>query len=115
GWWTATADDVAAAGSGIDYGFRLDGGPLRPDPRGRRLPAGVHGPSRTFDPAGHRWQDSAWTGRQLAGATIYELHVGTFTSDGTLDAAVERLDHLVDLGVEFVELLPVNAFNGSHG
>jgi maltooligosyltrehalose trehalohydrolase len=74
----------------------------------------VHGLSRTVDPAEHAWQDHAWTGRQLAGSVIYELHVGTFTADGTLDSAVDRLDHLVDLGVDLVELLPVNAFNGTH-
>ncbi len=111
GWWSAAVD---AAGD-LDYGFRLDAGPVRPDPRSRRQPDGVHGPSRTFDPAAHTWGDAAWTGRQLAGSVIYELHIGTFTPDGTLDSAIDRLDHLVDLGVDFVELLPVNAFNGPHG
>ena len=57
---------------------------------------------------------TAWTGRQLPGSVLYELHVGTFTPEGTFDAAIERLDHLVDLGVDLVELLPVNAFNGEH-
>ncbi len=75
----------------------------------------MHGPSRTFDPASYAWSDAAWTGRQLAGSVVYELHVGTFTPEGTLDAAIERLDHLVDLGVDLVELMPVNAFNGDHG
>ena len=60
------------------------------------------------------WQDADWTGRQLAGSVIYELHIGTFTPEGTLDSAIARLDHLVDLGIGFVELLPVNAFNGTH-
>lgn len=108
GWWTAECP----AGGEVDYGFRLDGGPVRPDPRSRRQPAGVHGLSRSFDPAAHRWQDRGWTGRPLAGAPVYELHIGTFTAAGTLDAAIDRLDHLVDLGIGFVELLPVNAFNG---
>ncbi len=111
GWWSVAID----VEGDVDYGFRLDGGPPRPDPRSRRQPAGVHGPSRTFDPAAHRWQDAGWTGRQLAGSVIYELHIGTFTGAGTLDSAIERLPHLVDLGVDFVELLPVNAFNGVHG
>ena len=75
----------------------------------------MHGPSRTYDPTTCDWQDGGWTGRQLAGSVVYELHVGTFTSEGTLDAAAQRLDHLVDLGVDFVELMPVNAFNGVHG
>ena len=111
GWWTADVrggDDVD-----VDYGFRIDGGDVRPDPRSRRQPHGVHARSRTFDAGRHRWCDAAWSGRSLAGSVIYELHVGTFTPDGTLDAAVERLDHLVDLGVDFVELLPVNGFNGA--
>jgi maltooligosyltrehalose trehalohydrolase len=110
GWW---AIDVEAPGE-LDYGFRLDGGPARSDPRSRRQPDGVHGLSRTFDPTVHRWHDDAWTGRQLAGSVIYELHIGTFTPAGTLDSAIERLDHLVELGVDLVELLPVNAFNGPH-
>ena len=68
-----------------------------------------------FDPAAYTWGDGDWTGRPLAGAVVYELHVGTFTPEGTLDAAIGRLDHLVDLGVDVVELMPVNAFNGPHG
>ncbi|QYF75022.1 malto-oligosyltrehalose trehalohydrolase [Cryobacterium sp. PAMC25264] len=111
GWWHAGLPGTAG---GVDYGFLVDGAGPFPDPRSRRQPAGVHGLSRTFDPAAHTWQDDAWTGRQLAGGTIYELHIGTFTPEGTLDAAVGRLDHLAALGVDFVELLPVNAFNGSH-
>ncbi|WP_261376789.1 malto-oligosyltrehalose trehalohydrolase, partial [Nocardioides sp. J9] len=85
-----------------------------PDPRSRRQPDGVHERSATFDPSAHMWQDGGWTGRQLAGAIVYELHVGTFTPEGTLDAVASRLDHLASLGVGFVELMPVNAFNGVH-
>jgi maltooligosyltrehalose trehalohydrolase len=111
GWWRASVE----AGPEADYGFLLDGAETpRPDPRSRRQPDGVHALSRRFDPAAHAWGDGAWTGRPLAGGVVYELHIGTFTPDGTLDSAIERLDHLVDLGVDFVELLPVNAFNGSH-
>jgi maltooligosyltrehalose trehalohydrolase len=111
GWWRATVPAAPEA----DYGFLLDDTtPARPDPRGRRQPDGVHGPTRRFDPAAHRWMDRAWTGRPLAGGVVYELHVGTFTEAGTFDAAVTRLDHLVSLGVSFVELLPVNGFNGTH-
>jgi maltooligosyltrehalose trehalohydrolase len=111
-WWAPTA--VVPEGE-VDYGYLLDDDevPL-PDPRSRRQPGGVHERSRTFDPAGFAWTDSGWTGRQLAGSVIYELHVGTFTTEGTLDAAVDRLDHLRDIGVDFVELMPVNAFNGTH-
>ena len=79
----------------VDYGYLLDDDPVaKPDPRSRRQPAGVHERSRTFDPAAYAWSDGAWTGRQLAGSTIYELHVGTFTPEGTFDAALGKLDHL---------------------
>ncbi|MDR5700500.1 malto-oligosyltrehalose trehalohydrolase [Agromyces aerolatus] len=106
GWWATSAE-------GRDYGYLIDDADTpRPDPRSRWQPNGVHGLSRVFDPAAYDWQDGAWTGRQLAGGVIYELHIGTFTPEGTFDAAIERLDHLVELGVDFVEVLPVNAFNG---
>ena len=110
GWWRATVD---GAGPGTSYAFLLDDDetPL-PDPRSRWQPDGVHGPSRLYDPTAFDWTDHAWTGRQLPGAVLYELHVGTFTPDGTFDAAVERLDHLVELGVDMVEALPVNAVDG---
>lgn len=109
GWW---GTDVAMS-EGERYGFLLDGShDLRPDPRSRRQPRGVHGPSALFDPSRFEWTDSDWQGRALAGAVIYELHVGTFTPEGTLDALIGHLDHLVSLGITHVELLPVNAFSG---
>jgi len=111
GWWRA---EVSLA-AGEEYGFVLgDGDDLRPDPRSRRQPHGVHGPSAWFDAASFAWTDDAWTGRALAGGLLYELHVGTFTPEGTLDAAATRLSYLRDLGVTHVELLPVNGFNGTH-
>ena len=110
GYWSASAE----LAPGTDYSVILDGTDPVPDPRSRRQPEGVHKPSRVFNASEHEWQDASWTGRQLAGSVIYELHIGTFTPDGTLDAAIERLDHLVALGVDFVELLPVNSFNGTH-
>ena len=106
--WTAEAD-------GRDYGFSLDGGPIRPDPRSPWQPDGVHGLSRVVDHAAFAWADASWPGVPLAGAVLYELHVGTFTTAGTFDAAIERLDHLHDLGVTAVELLPCNAFAGERG
>jgi malto-oligosyltrehalose synthase/malto-oligosyltrehalose trehalohydrolase len=111
-WWRTT--ESVPSGE-VDYGYLLDDEPTpRPDPRSRRQPGGVHGLSRTFDPGAFRWTDRSWTGRQLAGSVVYELHVGTFTPQGTFDAAIDRLGHLVDLGVDLVELMPVNAFNGEH-
>lgn len=114
GWWTP-AGPVPDPHQEVDYGYLLDDDPTpRPDPRSRRQPDGVHGPSRTHDPSSYSWNDSDWTGRQLAGAVVYELHVGTFTPEGTLEAAAGRLEHLRSIGIDFVELLPVNAFNGTH-
>ncbi|MEY9212306.1 malto-oligosyltrehalose trehalohydrolase [Thermobifida halotolerans] len=113
GWHRAR---VAGAGPGSDYAFLLGGDdtPL-PDPKAVWQPHGVHGPTRVYDHSAFAWTDTAWTGRALAGSVVYELHVGTFTAEGTFDAAIRRLDHLVDLGVDFVELMPVNAFDGHHG
>ncbi|MCW2541999.1 MAG: maltooligosyl trehalose hydrolase [Frankiales bacterium] len=112
GWWRLPGDPPPA---GTRYGFLLDDDEtLLSDPRSRRQPDGVHGLSQIYvDDYG--WQDQQWPGRDLLGAVIYELHVGTFTPEGTFDAIIEHpqyLDHLVELGVTHVELLPVNDFNG---
>ncbi|MCK9928223.1 malto-oligosyltrehalose trehalohydrolase [Frankia sp. Mgl5] len=113
GWWTV---DVPSAHHGADYAYLLDGGEQElPDPRSAWQPHGVHGRSRLVDHARFPWTDGHWHGVPLSGSVVYELHVGTFTPGGTFDAAIERLDHLVDLGVDLVELLPVNAFPGRHG
>jgi maltooligosyltrehalose trehalohydrolase len=110
GWWRATVED---AGPGTAYAFLLDDDetPL-PDPRSRWQPDGVHGPSRVYDDSAFFWTDQSWTGRQLPGSVLYELHIGTFTPQGTFDSAIERLDHLVGLGVDMVEVLPINAVDG---
>lgn len=111
GWWSVRA----GAEPGDRYGFLVDDDPtVLPDPRSARQPDGVHGTSalHRLDPA--VWTDSAWTGRSLAGSVFYELHIGTFTPVGTFDAAIDHLDHLVDLGVTTVELMPVNTFDGTH-
>ena len=111
-WWSPTGQVPAGE---VDYGYLLDDRDTPvPDPRSRRQPAGVHGLSRTFDHAAYAWRDTAWTGRQLAGSMIYELHIGTFTPAGTLDGALDKLGHLRELGVDFVELMPVNAVNGTY-
>ena len=110
GWWRAAVED-AAPGTAYAYLLGDDETPL-PDPRSRWQPTGVHGASRVYDDSGFFWTDQTWTGRQLPGSVLYELHIGTFTPDGTFDSAVERLDHLAELGVDLVEVLPVNAVDG---
>ncbi|MFC4057368.1 malto-oligosyltrehalose trehalohydrolase [Planomonospora corallina] len=104
GWWSA---EVPGAGHGTDYRFRLDGGEPLPDPRTRWQPEGIFGPSRVYDHGRFAWSDQAWTGRALPGSVVYELHIGTFTPEGTFDAAIGKLDHLAGLGVDFVEVMPV--------
>lgn len=112
GWWRATVDCAPDA----RYGFCLDDDPaVLPDPRSPRQPDGVHERSQLWDATRATWSDQQWQGRSIEGAVIYELHVGTFTEAGTFDAVIDKLDYLVDLGVDFVELMPVNAFNGTHG
>ncbi len=113
GWWEAT---VADAVHGTDYGFVLDGSDeVLPDPRSPWQPNGVHGRSRVYDHGRFAWTDQHWHGRPLPGSVLYEMHVGTFTPEGTFDAATDRLDHLVALGIDAVELLPVASFPGRHG
>jgi maltooligosyltrehalose trehalohydrolase len=115
GWWRAEVPDSAVRPD-ARYGFVLDDDPtVLPDPRSPRQPEGVHARSQLWQPAADAWTDGEWSGRSIEGAVIYELHVGTFTEEGTFDAAIEKLDYLVDLGVDFVELMPVNAFGGTHG
>ena len=112
GWWSAT---VPGALPDARYGFRLDGGDLLADPRSPRQPDGPAALSQCYDQAAFGWTDAGWRGVPLAGAVLYELHVGTFTPEGTFDAAIARLDHLVALGVDMLELMPVAAFPGQHG
>jgi maltooligosyltrehalose trehalohydrolase len=112
GWWRATVDAAADA----RYGYLLDDDDtVLPDPRSARQPDGVHAPSQLWEASAVAWTDGSWAGRSVAGAVIYECHLGTFTPGGTFDSAAEKLDHLVDLGVDFIELMPVNAFSGTHG
>ncbi len=112
GWWRADVDARADA----RYGFVVDDDPsVLPDPRSPRQPDGVHERSQLWQPAPDAWTDGDWPGRSIEGGVIYELHVGTFTPGGTFDAAIEKLDYLADLGVDFVELMPVNSFSGTHG
>jgi maltooligosyltrehalose trehalohydrolase len=113
GWWQA---DVENAVAGTDYAFLVDGRePAVPDPRSAWQPHGVHGASRVVDHAAFAWTDAQWQATPLASAILYELHIGTFTPEGTLDAAQLRLPYLKDLGVTHIELMPVNAFPGNRG
>ncbi|GFG75632.1 malto-oligosyltrehalose trehalohydrolase [Mycobacterium botniense] len=112
GWWRATVEAAPDA----RYGYLLDDDPqVLPDPRSPRQPEGVHARSQLWEPAATARTDEHWDGRSVEGGVIYELHIGTFTPEGTFDSAVEKLDYLVDLGIDFVELMPVNAFSGTHG
>lgn len=113
GWWSA---EVEKATVGTDYAFRIDGeGPSVPDPRSLWQPEGVHGPSRVLDHSAFSWTDKNWQARPLASAVLYELHIGTFTPEGTFASAIEKLDYLVELGITHVELLPVASFPGARG
>ena len=112
GWWTV---DVPAAGPGTDYAFAVDGGDPVPDPRSSWQPEGIHGPSRVVDHAAFPWTDAGWRPPALADGIVYELHVGTFSREGTFDGARARLGHLVRLGITHVELMPVAEFSGNHG
>ena len=113
GFWRT---DVRDAGPGTDYGYLVDADvhPY-PDPRSQCQPQGVHGLSRIYDQNAFSWNDAQFQARPLASAIIYELHIGTFTEQGTLDAAIEKLDYLAELGITHVELMPVASFTGEHG
>jgi maltooligosyltrehalose trehalohydrolase len=112
GWWQA---EVETARPGSDYGFVLDGEGPFPDPRSGFQPHGVNGLSRIVDHPKFSWADADWKAPPLSSAVIYEMHVGTFTPAGTFVGALEKLDHLVKLGVTHIELMPVNEFSGAHG
>ncbi|HWQ54618.1 MAG TPA: malto-oligosyltrehalose trehalohydrolase [Bryobacteraceae bacterium] len=111
GWWSA---DVEGFGT-LDYGFVLDGTGPFPDPRSPWQPHGVHGLSRPVDHAAFPWTDQRWQAPPLSSAVFYELHIGTFTPEGTFDAAARKLGHLRELGVTHVEFMPVCEFSGPWG
>ena len=102
----------AGLGPGARYLYRLDGGPERPDPVSRSQPEGVHGPSEVVDPAAFPWTDAGWRGVPLRELRLYELHVGTFTAEGTFDAVIPHLAALAALGLTAIELMPVAEFPG---
>ncbi len=109
GWWTSTQPAI----HGSRYAYRLDDGDVLPDPAARWLPDGVHSPGSVVDPA--RWTWTSFQAPPVTSAVIYELHVGTFTTEGTFAAATDHLADLAALGVTHVEVMPVNAFDGAHG
>src|SRR6185295_51572 len=107
---------VAEAAADSLYRFRLDDETmLFPDPASRYQPQGVHGPSQVVDPSAFRWTDDAWRGQELAGQVLYELHVGTFTPEGTYAAAMLELPRLRETGITTIELMPVAEFPGRFG
>ena len=112
GYWSDRFEGVLP---GARYKYRLDRDDrsVFPDPASRSQPDGVHGPSMVVDPSRFTWTDQAWTPPSLRDLSLYELHVGTFTPDGTFRAATERLPHLVQLGVTALELMPVGDFPGT--
>jgi maltooligosyltrehalose trehalohydrolase len=112
GWWSVETPLLV---HGADYGCRIDGEGPFPDPRSPWQPYGVHGMSRWLDHSRFEWTDAHWQPPPLSSAVIYELHIGTFSSGGTFDTAIEQLGHLVDLGVTHIELMPVAQFSGTRG
>ena len=112
GWWTT---ELTISESNADYLFVLDGGHPLPDPRSPWQPRGIDGPSRILDHNVFDWTDQRWQAPPLSAAIVYELHIGTFTPEGTFTAAIDKLDHLVELGISHVELMPVAEFSGSRG
>ncbi len=110
GYWRAEAEN---AFPGTQYVYQLDGEKERPDPSSRFQPEGVHGPSEVVDHSAFSWDDLGWTGLALADYIIYELHIGTFTDEGTFDSVIPHLGYLLDLGVNVIELMPVAQFPGT--
>ncbi len=112
GWWSVDAPHIE---HGNDYAFLVDGRGPFPDPRSSWQPEGVNGLSRWVDHSNFTWHDSDWQPPPVSSAVFYELHVGTYTPEGTFAAILEKLDHLKDLGITHVELMPVAHFPGSRG
>ncbi|MBC2771708.1 malto-oligosyltrehalose trehalohydrolase [Rhizobium sp. AQ_MP] len=112
GWWELLATNIAP---GTVYSFVLPDGTRVPDPAARALAGDVHGPSLIVDPTAYRWKNSSWKGRPWSQAAVYEIHIGTFTEEGTFAAAAEKLPVLAELGVTVVQVMPVAAFGGRRG
>ena len=106
---------VRSAKAGTRYRFRLDGRNAFPDPASRYQPDGPHGPSQIIDPAAYEWRAPRWNGATIDGQVISEIHIGTFTPEGTFRSAIDRLDHFVDVGITCIEIMPINEFGGAFG
>ncbi len=106
---------IEEAGDGSLYRYRLDGDELCPDPASRFQPQGPPGPSQVVDPGRFRWTDDEWKGSSLKGQVLYEMHIGTFTKEGTWEAAIRELPELADLGITAIELMPIADFQGRFG
>ena len=112
GWWRSREMDSPP---GTTYAFQMDDGQPLPDPRSMWQPDGVHGRSRTVDHDAFSWTDQGWQPPPLSAAVIYEIHVGTCTSEGTYLSLADRLPYLKELGITHLELMPVATFPGHHG
>ncbi len=108
GWF----EIVVPAGAGAHYQFTIDGRDTVPDPASRFQPLGVHGPSEIIDPNSFRWRDESWHGRDWDGTVAYEMHVGTFSAEGTFAGAIEKLDYLAEVGFTAIEMMPLSSFPG---
>ncbi|UVC31950.1 malto-oligosyltrehalose trehalohydrolase [Pantoea sp. SOD02] len=112
GWFELQVSGVTP---GAEYNFVLDDGTVVPDPAARAQKADVNGPSLVIDPQSYRWQHTEWQGRPWRETVVYELHIGTFTPEGTFQAAIARLPWLAELGITQLEVLPVSQFGGNRG
>ena len=112
GWFSLSVEGVTP---GAEYQYVLADGTTVPDPASRAQKADVNGPSLVYDPDGYQWQNVAWQGRAWEESVIYELHIGTFTAQGTLQAAMAKLPQLAELGITMIELLPLSQFGGNRG
>ena len=112
GYWSGV---VAEAKAGDVYKFQLDGGDAFPDPASRFQPEGPHGPSQIVSPDAFPWTDQSWRGRSIEGQVIYEIHVGTFTPEGTWASAAQQLAELANIGITVIEIMPIADFAGAYG
>ncbi|HAU8265048.1 TPA: malto-oligosyltrehalose trehalohydrolase [Kluyvera intermedia] len=112
GWFELTVENVAP---GTEYQYVLADGMTIPDPASRAQKADVNGPSLVIDPTQYRWQHPQWQGRPWEETVVYELHIGTFTPEGTFRSAIRKLPYLAELGITQIEVMPLSQFGGNRG